>query len=122
MVDARKCFRDNSYALRYVSLLLLLQKEQFIKRELDSIAFLYVQVSSVTLKDSDFFRKPAFFPLNPADLFEQPLFAKMGCDDSVLVIVVRGYEFVEKPEEFVNLLSGKIRVVVGVFHFKSIAV
>jgi hypothetical protein len=29
MVNDKKCFRDNSYALRYVSLLLLLQKERF---------------------------------------------------------------------------------------------
>ena len=38
------------------------------------------------------------------------------------MLVVGGDKEVEEPEEFVDLLFGKVSVVAGIFYFKSIAV
>ena len=46
----------------------------------------------------------------------------MCCDDGVLMLVVCRNKEVEKPEEFIDLLFGKVGVVAGVFYFKSVAV
>ncbi len=46
----------------------------------------------------------------------------MRCDDGVLMRVIGGDKEVEKPEEFIDLLFGKVGVVAGVFYFKSVTV
>jgi len=46
----------------------------------------------------------------------------MRCNHGVFVPVIGGDKEVEKPEEFVDLLFGKVGVVGGVFYFKRIAV
>ncbi len=46
----------------------------------------------------------------------------MRCNDGVLMPVVGRDEEVEKPEEFIDLLFGKVGVVGGVFYFKGVAV
>ncbi len=46
----------------------------------------------------------------------------MRCSDGVLMPVIGGDEEVEKPEEFIDLLFGKVGVVGGVFYFKSVTV
>jgi len=44
----------------------------------------------------------------------------MRCNDGVLMPVIGGDKEVEKPEEFIDLLFGKVGVVGGVFYFKSV--
>ncbi len=46
----------------------------------------------------------------------------MCCNDGVFICFVGWDEEVEKSEEFINLLFGKVSVVGGVFYFESVAV
>jgi hypothetical protein len=88
----------------------------------NSIAFLYGKVSTVSLKNSRLLRKLVFFPVIPADYFEQPFFAKVRRDHRVLFRVVSRDELVKESKELVNLLLGEISIVTSIFHFKSVSV
>jgi hypothetical protein len=46
----------------------------------------------------------------------------MSCDDGMFMPVIRRDKLVEKPEEFIDLLLGKVGVVASVFYFKSVNV
>jgi len=87
-----------------------------------SISCIQVKISPVPLENSNFFWELIFLPISPADLFEKPPFAKMRCSDGMLMHVISGDKLVEKPEEFIDLLFGKVGVVAGVFYFKSVHV
>ena len=86
------------------------------------VSCVQIKISSVPLENSHFFRQLIFLPISPADFFEKPPFTQMRCNYGVLMRVVSGDEVVEKPEEFVDLLFGKVGVVGGVFYFKSVHV
>ena len=86
------------------------------------VALLDVEVASVAFKNSFFFRKLILLPVVPANLFEQPFFAKMRRYNSMLIHLVSRYQLIQKPEQLVNLLPRKVRVVTGVFHLKRISV
>ena len=87
-----------------------------------TVTCVQIKISSIPLQNPNFFRQLIFLPIGPADFFEEPPFAQMRCNDGVLMPVIRGDEKVEKPEEFIDLLFGKVGVVGGVFYFKSVAV
>jgi hypothetical protein len=89
---------------------------------LRSITFVEVKVAPVTLQDANFIRKLVLLPVRPTYFLEKPFLAQMRRHHSVLILVASGYEFVEESEELVDLLLGKVSVVAGVFHFKSVGV
>jgi len=46
----------------------------------------------------------------------------MSCGDGMFMAVIGWNKLVKKPEEFIDLLFGKVGVVAGVFYFKSVNV
>jgi len=78
------------------------------------------QVSSVTLQDPNFLWKPAFLPVFPDDLLENPLLPQVRSDYRMLVCFLNWNKFIEEPEKFVNLWLWKVSVVAGILNFKGI--